>query len=37
MLGNDAAFLRSALENVRRWVEANWSDGDVWDVKIELL
>jgi hypothetical protein len=37
MLGNDAAFLQSALENVRRWVQANWSDGDVWDAKIELL
>ncbi len=37
MVGNDAAFLRSALETVRKWVEANWSDGDVMDTKIELL
>ncbi len=37
MLGNDAAHLQSALETVRRWVEANWTDGDVLDTKIELL
>jgi uncharacterized protein YlxP (DUF503 family) len=37
MLGNDAAHLQSALETVRRWVEGNWSDGDVLDTKIELL
>jgi uncharacterized protein len=37
MVGNDAAYLRSALESVRKWVEANWPDGDVLDTKIELL
>jgi uncharacterized protein YlxP (DUF503 family) len=37
MVGNDAAFLQSALETVRKWVEANWPDGDVLDTKIELL
>jgi uncharacterized protein YlxP (DUF503 family) len=37
MVGNDAAYLRSALETVRKWVEANWPDGDVLDTKIELL
>ena len=36
MVGNDAAHLRSALETVRKWVEANWPDGDVLDTKIEL-
>jgi uncharacterized protein YlxP (DUF503 family) len=36
MVGNDAAYLRSALETVRQWVEANWPDGDVLDTKIEL-
>ena len=35
MVGNDHAFLQSALQNVAKWVEANWSDGDVWDTKIE--
>lgn len=37
MLGNDAAHLQSALETVRKWVEANWTDGDVLDTKIEIL
>ena len=37
IVGNDAAYLRSALEIVRKWVEANWPDGDVLDTKIELL
>lgn len=36
MIGNDAAFLQSALGSVRRWVESHWTDGDVWDVKEEL-
>jgi uncharacterized protein len=37
MLGNDAAYLRSALETVRKWLEANWPDGDVLDTHIELV
>jgi uncharacterized protein YlxP (DUF503 family) len=37
MVGNDVAYLRSALETVRKWVEANWPDGDVVDTKVELL
>jgi uncharacterized protein YlxP (DUF503 family) len=37
MVGNDAAYLRPAMETVRKWVEANWSDGDILDTKIELL
>ena len=37
MVSNDAAHLQSALETVRKWVEANWPDGDVLDSKIELL
>ena len=36
MVGNDRVFLQSALQNVSKWVEGNWSDGDVWDMKIEL-
>jgi len=36
MIGNDPAFLQSALETVKRWVEANWTDGDVWDFKVEI-
>ncbi len=37
MVGNDVAFLQSALGNVAKWVEANWTDGDVWDAKIEVV
>ena len=37
MIGNDHAFLQSALGNVTKWVEANWTDGDVWDTKIEVI
>ncbi len=37
MVGNDHAFLQSALGSVAKWVEANWSDGDVWDTKIEIV
>ncbi len=37
MLGNDSAFLQSALEQVIRWAEAHWPHGDVWDSKIELI
>ena len=37
MIGNDAAYLHSALETIRKWVDANWPDGDVLDTKIELL
>ncbi len=36
MVGNETPFLRSSLENVRSWVEANWPDGDVIDAKIEI-
>jgi len=37
MIGNDAAFLQSALGTVAKWVEGNWSDGDVWDTKFEIV
>jgi uncharacterized protein len=37
MVGNDAAYLQSALETVRKWLEANWPDGDVVDTEIELI
>ncbi len=36
MVGNNTAYLQSALETVRKWAEANWSDGDVLDTKIEI-
>jgi len=37
MVGNDHAFLQSALGNVAKWVEGHWTDGDVWDTKIEIV
>jgi len=37
MVGNDHAFLQSALGTVAKWAEANWRDGDVWDSRIELV
>ena len=37
MVGNDAAFLQSALGNVAKWVDGNWPDGDVIDQKIEIV
>jgi len=37
MVGNDHVFLESALQNVAKWVIGNWSNGDVWDTKIEIF
>ncbi len=37
MVGNDHAFLQSALGNVAKWVEGNWSDGDIVEQKIEMI
>ena len=37
MVGNDAAYLQSALETVRKWAEAHWPDGDVLDMKVEIV
>jgi uncharacterized protein len=37
MLGNERAFLESALQTVARWVEANWRDGDVIEQKVEII
>jgi len=37
MVGNDFAYLRSALETVRKWALANWPDGDIIDTKLEII
>ena len=37
MIGNDRAFLESALQNVAKWVESHWTDGDVIEQRIELV
>ncbi|MEW6402029.1 MAG: DUF503 domain-containing protein [Chloroflexota bacterium] len=36
MIGNDRGHLESALQNVARWLEGHWTDGDVMDQKIEI-
>ena len=37
MIGNDRAFLESALQNVAKWVENHWTEGDVIEQKIEII
>jgi uncharacterized protein YlxP (DUF503 family) len=37
MVGNERRYLESALQNVAHWVEGHWTDGDVWDTKIEII
>ena len=37
MVGNERGHLESALQNVARWVERNWSDGDVIEQKVEIM
>ena len=37
MINSMPSLLRSALQTVAKWVEANWEDGDVWNEKIEMF
>jgi len=37
MVGNEARHLRSALQNVEKWIEANWPDGMILRQTIELV
>ncbi len=37
MVGNERGFLESALQNVAKWVEGNWTDGDVIEQRIEVM
>jgi hypothetical protein len=36
MIGNDSAHLQQSLQVVAKWIEANWSDGDVIEQKVEI-
>ena len=36
MVNSDAVTLQQSLQSVAKWVEANWTDGDVIDQKIEI-
>ena len=37
MAGNEHAYLEAALQNVARWVESHWTDGDIIEQKIEII
>ena len=37
MVGNGRGHLESALQTVAKWVEGNWSDGDVIDQRIDII
>ena len=36
MVGNERGHLESALQTVAKWVEGNWSDGDVIEQRVEV-
>ena len=36
-VGNDQAYLQSALNAVEAWVKGNWPDGMIVDTQIELI
>ena len=37
LVNSDAVVVRQSLQSVAKWVEANWTDGDVMDDKIEIV
>ena len=37
MIGNDRAYLQSAMQNVAQWIKSNWTDGDIIEQKMEIL
>ncbi|HSO13433.1 MAG TPA: DUF503 domain-containing protein [Anaerolineales bacterium] len=37
MIGNDPAFLQSALQNMAKWMEGHWTDGDVIEQRIKIV
>jgi uncharacterized protein YlxP (DUF503 family) len=37
MVGNERGHLESALQTVAKWVEGNWTDGDVIEQRIEVI
>lgn len=37
MVNSDAVALRQSLQTVEKWVNANWTDGDVMEQQIEIL
>ncbi|MCC7118484.1 MAG: DUF503 domain-containing protein [Anaerolineales bacterium] len=37
MVNSDNVILQQSLQAIAKWVEGNWRDGDVIDLKIELF
>lgn len=37
MVNSDKVILQQSLQAIAKWVEGNWRDGDVIDLKIELF
>ena len=37
MVNADRVVLQQSLQAIAKWVEANWTDGDVLDLKIEQV
>lgn len=37
MVGNEHRHVQSALQNVAKWVEGNWTDGDVIEQRVEVI
>ena len=37
MVGNERGHLESALQNVAKWVEGHWTDGDVIEQRIQIV
>ena len=37
MVGNERGHLESALQNVAKWIERNWPDGDVINETVEII
>ena len=37
MVGNEHGHIESALQTVAKWVEGNWTDGDVIEQRVEAV
>ncbi|GAB4454255.1 MAG: DUF503 domain-containing protein [Anaerolineales bacterium] len=37
MVGSGRGHLEASLQAVSHWVEGHWTDGDVWETKIEVF
>lgn len=37
MVGNEGGHLESAMQTVSKWVEGNWTDGDVIEQRVEII